>query len=103
MNGKYLLGKMELIDPAYIEAADKKPEKKPIMWQRWTALAACITVAVISGTIMVISPDNGVGTVDSGGDTASLFSNGGIPLIIFVASSLAAIAVAAVMIKKKKK
>ena len=46
MNGNELLEKMELIDPAYIEAADIEPEcrkKRPI---RWGLLAACIALAL---------------------------------------------------------
>lgn len=102
MNGKYLLEKMELIDPEYIEAADRKPKKKPIKWQQWGALAACIAVAVFSGVLMAVSPDNGIEYTGGSGDTASLFSTGGIPLIILVAASLAALAITAVIIRNKK-
>ena len=45
MRGEELLYKMELIDPAYIEAADAKPRKKRNAWLKWTAAAACLCVA----------------------------------------------------------
>ena len=102
MNGKYLLDKMELIDPAYIEAADRKPKKKPIMWKQWGTLAACIAAAVVSGVIMVVSPDSGTGHIGVSGDTASLFSTGGIPLVILVAALLAALATVAMIIRNRK-
>ena len=94
---------MELIDPAYIEAADKKPKRKPIMWQHWTALAACLAVAVVSGVMTVLIPSEGVGTAVSPGDTASLFSPGGAALILLCASLLAALAIAALIINDKRK
>lgn len=103
MNGKQLLGKMDLIDPEFIEAADRKPRKRPIMWKQWTALAACLVIAVISGFIMVISPDEGMSVAVSTSDTASLFSAGGIPLITLTGSLLAAAASAAIIIKNKRR
>ena len=33
MRGNDFLDKMELIDPAFIEAADNKPQKKKISWK----------------------------------------------------------------------
>ncbi len=101
MNGKDLLDKMELIDPSFIEAADKKPRKRPIKWQHLTALAACLAAAVVSGVLMAVTPGDGNVIVTGTGDTASLFSEGGVLLIILVASVLTALAVAALIIKDK--
>ena len=42
MNGNELLDKMELIDPAYIEAADAQPNARRRVRIKWGALAACI-------------------------------------------------------------
>lgn len=41
MRGHHLLDKLELVDPAYVEAADRVPQKKHT-WRKWAALAACI-------------------------------------------------------------
>ena len=46
MRGNELLDKMELIDPAYIEEADRAPGKKRIYWTRWAAMAACFCLIV---------------------------------------------------------
>ena len=46
MRGNELLDKMELIDPAYIEEADRAPGKKRIFWTRWAAMAACFCLIV---------------------------------------------------------
>ena len=48
MRGEELLEKMELVDPAYVEAADTPRRKAPI-WLRWGALAACAVLAVCAG------------------------------------------------------
>lgn len=40
MRGNELLDKMELIDPAYIEAADTAPNKRKSAWAKWGAAAA---------------------------------------------------------------
>ena len=40
MRGKELLEKMELIDPAYVEAAEAKPRKKKGVWLKWGAMVA---------------------------------------------------------------
>lgn len=47
MRGNELLDKMELIDPAYVTAADEKPKKKNV-WIKWAAMAACFCVIVAS-------------------------------------------------------
>ena len=40
MRGNELLDKMELIDPAYIEAADTAPNKRKSVWAKWGTLSA---------------------------------------------------------------
>lgn len=45
MRGTDLLDKMDLIDPAYVEAADSVHKKKKSSWQKWGTAAACIAVA----------------------------------------------------------
>ena len=72
MRGNEFLDKMELIDPAYVEAADATPKKKKSVWVKWGAMAACLCI-VIAGTIIwqhptapnsedpgVILPENGI-------------------------------------------
>lgn len=102
MNGKYLLEKMELIDPEFVAAADKLPKKKPLMLPQWIALAACLAIAVMSGTMMILQPDNGAEVIVSSGDTASMFGNGGIELALIFLSLLAASGILAYILKKRK-
>lgn len=52
MRGNEFLDKMELIDPAYIEAADTKPKKKENVWGKWGALAACL--CLIAATAIAV-------------------------------------------------
>ncbi len=92
---------MELIAPEFIEAADKPRKKKPIKWQYPTALAACLAVSVFSGIMMAVSPDEESVIAAASPDAASLFSEGGVMLILFAASILAALAIAALLIKDK--
>ena len=42
MRGNELLDKMELIDPSFVEAADKKNRKKHVAWMKWGVAAACL-------------------------------------------------------------
>ncbi len=102
MTGKDLLQKMELVDPEYIEKAGRVPKKKPIRWQQWTALAACLMIAVFSGVVMIVSPDEGTLINVSNSDTASIFSTGGVMMILLAASLLGALAVVALIIKDKR-
>ena len=46
MRGNELLDKMELIDPAYIEAADTAPNKRKSVWAKWGTLAACLCLVL---------------------------------------------------------
>jgi len=57
MRGKELLDKMELIDPAYIESADRAPVRKRIYWTRWVAMAACF--CLISVTVWLWNAEYG--------------------------------------------
>lgn len=50
MRGNELLDKMELIDAAYVEAADAEPKRKRAVWLRWAAAAACALLLAIAGT-----------------------------------------------------
>ncbi|MBO6301898.1 MAG: hypothetical protein J6N15_05630 [Ruminiclostridium sp.] len=102
MTGKDMLRKMELVDPEFIETAGRIPKRKPIKWQQWTALAACLMIAVISGVMMVMDPDAAETVPVSGADTASLFSTGGAMMILLAASLLGALAVIALMIRDKR-
>lgn len=47
MNGTDLLEKMELVDPAYVEAADRASGKKRHKWIKWGAIAACFVAVVV--------------------------------------------------------
>ena len=53
MRGEELLDTLENIDPALIERASRKP-KKP--WLRWTAVAACLALAVGICALFLPSP-----------------------------------------------
>lgn len=49
MRGNELLDKMELVDPAYVEAADRNPVGKRSRWIKWGAVAACLSLVAIGG------------------------------------------------------
>ena len=51
MRGTELLDKMELIDPAYVEAAAKPPERKKRRWIRWAAAAACLCLVLAGAAV----------------------------------------------------
>ncbi len=52
MNGNEFLDKMELIDPAYIEAADTEHPKKQKAWVKWGAMAACLCLVAAGAAAM---------------------------------------------------
>ena len=52
MRGNELLNKIELIDPAYVEAADAEPKQRKPVWMKWGAVAACL--CVIAGVAAMI-------------------------------------------------
>lgn len=51
MRGNELLDKMGLIDPAYVEAADVKRNKKKSSWMKQGIVAACFAVIMIAGAM----------------------------------------------------
>ncbi|MBP3313153.1 MAG: hypothetical protein J6K84_00640 [Oscillospiraceae bacterium] len=51
MRGTEFLDKMEFIDPAYIEAADKA-KKSALPWVKWGAMVACLCL-VIAGVLTI--------------------------------------------------
>lgn len=53
MRGDELLDRMDLIDIAYVEAADMRPMRKRTSRLRWTA-AACLAIAVIVGLVAIV-------------------------------------------------
>ncbi len=52
MRGQELLDRMELIDPAYVEAANRLPRKKKQTFIRWGALAACLCLALVGASLL---------------------------------------------------
>ena len=63
MRGGELLEKMELIDPAYVEAAEKEPGRRRLSWVKWGGLAACLAVAVLAGAFLLWGRGPAVKTV----------------------------------------
>lgn len=57
MKGNELLDKMELIDPAYVEAAEVKPARKKRVWLKWGAAAACL--CILAGAAALVSQFRG--------------------------------------------
>ncbi len=53
MRGNEFLNKMELIDPAYVEAAETKTIKPKGAWLKWIATAACLCLVV--GSVVVLN------------------------------------------------
>lgn len=53
MRGNEFLDKMELIDPAYVEAADRKPARRKNAWIKWVAAAACL--CIVFGAVTMLS------------------------------------------------
>ena len=47
MRGKEFLDKMDLIDPAYVEAADTTPVNRKNTWIKWCAVAACFCFVMV--------------------------------------------------------
>lgn len=50
MRGFDLLDKMGLIEPAYVEAAEAQPRRRPPVWLKWGAAAACLALLGYLGT-----------------------------------------------------
>lgn len=83
MRGSEFLNKMELIDPAYVEAADAAPERKKMLWTSWrAALAACICLVLLAGTAAAVSGHGATWLVEffSGKDDKSGYGETGYEL-----------------------
>lgn len=65
MRGNEFLDKMELIDPAFVEAADKETYQKKGAWAKWCVTAACLCLIVGSVFALV----NGESTVPQATET----------------------------------
>lgn len=59
MTGNELLDKLSLIDPAYVEEADREPKKKNYSWLKFGALAACLCLIII-GVVLQREPTDGM-------------------------------------------
>lgn len=64
MRGNEFLAKMELVDPAFVEAAETKQKRKKNVWVKWGAIAA--------GFALVICAGAGLFSRDSTGDIFGL-------------------------------
>ncbi len=98
--GEILLEKMELIDPAYIDAADRMPERLPVPKHNFAFLAACILIAVVSGAMMLVSPAEMTRITETG--AASVFG-GDVRMAVFAVSLLAAAADCGIIYKKTRR
>lgn len=68
MRGNKLLDKMELADPAYVEAADRKPLRQRRGWIPWAAAAACLCLLIAAIPVFSQKPSTPQeGTTDYGG------------------------------------
>ena len=68
MRGNELLDKMELVDLAYVEAADRKPLRKRRGWIAWAAAAACLCLLLAAIPAFSQKPSTPQeGTTDYGG------------------------------------
>jgi len=65
VRGNEFLDKIELVDPAYVEAADAKPTGKKRSWHKWAAAAACLCLMIAAIPFFVQAPStplDGAGT-----------------------------------------
>ena len=58
MRGYELLDKMELADPAYLDAAEKSPAPRRHHWFKYGFVAACLCVALLLSYWGVLNPTN---------------------------------------------
>ena len=65
MRGEELLRQMELVEPEYVEAADMAKGRGKRHWIGWSALAACLCVAII-GAVSFTQPQPAPPTPDPG-------------------------------------
>ncbi|MBQ9839341.1 MAG: hypothetical protein IJO56_07645 [Oscillospiraceae bacterium] len=89
MRGHELLETIENLNPAYIEAAAKKPYRKTTWWTKWVAIAACLCL-IITGVALwgnlgeyEKNPDAGAGV--SGGDAGGAWPEGVDPVVASLA------------------
>lgn len=57
MRGTELLDKMELTNPAYVQAADRRPGIRGRRLARWGGMAACLGLVVVSIVSVFLCPD----------------------------------------------
>ncbi len=78
MNGAALLEKMELVNPAFVEEADRCPAPPKRGRAGWTALAACLVLLAVSAPFirnLVLAPKGQ--WLDSPSDPLQIFEYGG--------------------------
>lgn len=86
MRGGELLDKMELVDPAYVAAADRPPQLHKVRWKAWASVAACLTLVIASVAVVRMSrqaplpirqaPTAGIASETPGGPRKYLNYNG---------------------------
>ena len=81
MRNDGLLDKMELVDPAYVEAADAQPKRRKNAWAKWGAVAACLCLVLIGaltlGRRSAPRPSEPVAPDFTGPEPASIPGSGG--------------------------
>lgn len=76
MTSEHLLEAMGLLDDDLIVQAERAPARKPIPWQRWLGLCACLALVFLVGRGVV---QNWSGSSSSNGAGASTSAGGGSP------------------------
>ena len=76
MTSEHLLEAMGLLDDDLIVQAERAPARKPVPWQRWLGLCACLALVFLGGRGVV---QNWSGSSSSNGAGASTSAGGGAP------------------------
>lgn len=76
MTSEHLLEAMGLLDDDLIVQAERAPARKPVPWQRWLGLCACLALVFLVGRGVV---QNWSGSSSSNGAGASTSAGGGAP------------------------
>ncbi|RHR10569.1 hypothetical protein DWX58_04025 [Pseudoflavonifractor sp. AF19-9AC] len=76
MTSEHLLEAMGLLDDDLIVQAEQAPARKPVPWQRWLGLCACLALVLLVGRGVV---QNWSGINSSNGAGASTSAGGGAP------------------------
>ena len=76
MTSEHLLEAMGLLDDDLIVQAERAPARKPVPWQRWLGLCACLALVFLVGRGVV---QNWSGSNSSNGAGASTSAGGGAP------------------------